>query len=715
MRMRLKKGLAGATFLVLGVGGATNAFAQLQLRGSDTLEDVTKDALGVAGLTTAITYLGGGSGAGEAAMVGGTQAISPMSREIGAALCKPASQQLLVGLDGIAVVAGSQTGNDSVSATPSTADDCSDTVSGGTTLSVASCVAADGCATAGQYTFSSWKDVLALIYGGQNHNAGGAVNTAADGACTYVVPPNEATADAACAAFPGEVCYPNNKCGNPALVGRRVAARINCLNPVRQALVDSYGSIFQDVAPTNSCRTGTCTKLRHAFRRDDLSGTTDTFVSLVGLTTIANPTKASLNNSPMKDRQAVANPFCNAGPTPMNKGDSDYLDLDPIRRAADLELVAGNRFGLEQLAQLVPTFGGNNTDASCMLSIGGVPLQPDDHASSTQPGLWPDPNVANSEALLQADLGFDTVNGGLLPSPYAPTTRLCLGLVLPVTLPANYTTVQQAYWGDATTGTPVACDTLDPPGVGPNRAIAPVIMDTLHAAAALCPNGTHQPCDLPYKVDPNSPDGKNFNCFQNQLNPNLTGYLDMRALNIHPVDVAGHYVKDNYVNSSITLSAARQARVVSAYYRLHTTRNTNRNGSVPKVAQCQTFTSTDQIGCLVKANTCTIGYAGREAADKTAPLLNFALRMEGIIPSTQNIKNLVIAGSTPVYPISRKLWLNSLNGFSTGTAAEQSLFSFESTASSVAAPSAMDNIILNRNFVQVPDGVTRLRACPSGL
>jgi len=183
----------------------------------------------------------------------------------------------------------------------------------------------------------------------------------------------------------------------------------------------------------------------------------------------------------------------------------------------------------------------------------------------------------------------------------------------------------------------------------------------------------------------------------------------MRALNIHPVDVAGHYVKDNYVNPNITLSAARQARVVSGYYRLHTTRNTTRNGSVPKIASCQQFTSTDQIGCLVKANTCTIGFAGREAADKTLPGANFALRMEGIVPSTQNIQNLVIAGATPIYPISRKLWLNALNGFSTATAAETSLFNFESV------PGNIDPIIQGRNFVQVPSTVTRLRACPSGL
>ncbi len=456
MSMRLKKGFAGAAFLVLGLGGASNAFAQLQLRGSDTLEDVTKDALTAANLNAQITYLGGGSGAGEAAMVGGTQVISPMSREIGAALCKPASQQLLIGLDGLAVVAGSQTGGDSTNSTAPTTDDCSDTISGGVTLTVPTCVANDGCTTAGSYTFSSWKDVLALVYGGQNHNATpSATVAAADGSCTYVPPPNEATADAACttAGFPGEVCFPNNKCGDPALVGTRVSSRVNCLNPVRQALVDSYGSLFQDVAPTQSCRTGTCTKLRHAFRRDDLSGTTDTFVSLVGLTTIANPTKAFANNSPTPDRQAVANPFCNAGDKPMNKGDSDYLDLDPIRRAVDLQVTAGNRFGLEQVAQLVPAFGGNNSDANCMQGR-------DPHGSRV---VDPAGHLAGSEHREQhrAPAGRARLRRGERRPParplHADATRLCLGLVLPVTLPANYLTPQQAYFGNATTGAPVPC------------------------------------------------------------------------------------------------------------------------------------------------------------------------------------------------------------------------------------------------------------------
>ncbi len=719
MRMRLKKGLAGATFLVLGVGGASNAFAQLQLRGSDTLEDVTKDAISAAGLTAVITYLGGGSGAGESAMVGGTQHISPMSREITSTLCTASSQQLLIGLDGIAIVGANQVAGDSLTLTPSTADDCSDTISGGVTLNVPGCGANDGCATAGQYTFASWKEVLALVYGGQNHTANAQTFAAADGACVYVAPPNETSGDAACATagFPGEVCYPNNKCGNPAVVGRRNPARINCLNPVRVALVNTYGNIFQDVSPTHTCRTGTCTSLRHAFRRDDLSGTTDTFDSLVGLLTIANPTKFTTGNLPEPDRAALVNPFCNAGERPLNKGDSDYLDLDPIRRAADLSVVSGNRFGLEQVSNLVPAFGGNNADTACNLQNpagSGIPIVPTDHSNSNEPGILPDPVLttatATAESQVQQELGHDPTQAGpaLLPSPYAPGTRLCLGLVLPVTLPANYLTPQQAYFGDPTTGAPVPCDALDPPGVGPKVAADFVSPDLLHGSTALCPNGTHQPCVMPYKVDPNSPNGHNFNCYQDRLNPNPSGVQDVRAYNLHPVDVTGHYLRDNYVNSSITLSTVRQARVVSAFYRLHTTNNTTQHGSVPTVANCRLFDSTVQIGCLVKANSCTIGFAGREAVD-SATLQNFAFRIEGIPPTTQNIQNLVIAGATPVYPISRKLWMNSITGFAAATADENSLVTFESN------PANIDPIILNRNFVQVPSTVTRLRGCPSGL
>lgn len=732
--MRTRTALAGTALIALGLN-AGPASAQLSLRGSDTLEEVTKEAIINAGLTASLTYVGGGSGAGENAMLGGTQKIAPMSRPLQNAACVPGAEQLVVGLDGIAVVGGNQVAGDSLDQTADPNDNCSDTISAKTVTGimkadgVTPCDASDGCSPAGTYVFANWKEVLAMVYGGVNHNtAVGAINSAGGVACTYqsfavcpasgAIPANCAPGclpgdhclegnDSTCPA--GQVCFPNNKCGDPAVVGTRNAGRVNCMNPVRVFLANNYGSIFGDLGTPHTCRNGTCTTLRHAFRRDDLSGTTDTFTGLVGLPGIANPTRAFNNNSPQADRQAAANPFCNAGERPMNKGDSDYLDLDPIRRAVDHQFVGGIRSGLEQVSEFdSPTFGGNNNDATCNALVGGSVKIPQDRASTIQPGIWPDPNIPNSTALLQADLGSNGTGGVLRTT----STRTCLGLVVPVTLPANFSTATQAFFGDAS-GNPVACDIVAEDGV--SNAVAAVIMDTQHSATALCPNGTPQPCLLPYKFDPAVPTTHhNFNCISDQLNPNVVGgYQDRRVFNLHPIDVNGHYVRDNYLNPAIpttSLSAARQARVVSAYYRLHTTTTTNLHNSVPTGGPCRLFSSTAQIGCLVKANTCSIGFAGREAADDLSipgtVAQNLAFMIEGVRPTTANIQNLVTGAGT-VYPISRALWLNSIGGFSGASAAEQALYAFESV------PANIDPIILSKNFTVVPPGVTRLKSCPA--
>jgi hypothetical protein len=806
--------------LILGLA-AHSASAQLFLRGSDTLEDVTKDAIINAGLSAQITYLGGGSGAGEGALNAASQFIAPMSRQLNSGTaggaCSATATQLLVGLDGVAVIAASQRGDgDSTAGSAATTDDCTDDITGG--FSVGSetvgggqifkadgttpCDATtDGCTAAGgKYTFSSYKDVLALIYGGQNHNSGGALTTAGGAACTYsidqtVKPANETGGDAACGA--GLVCFPNNKCSAPGSVGNRVATRINCMNPVRVFLANNYGSIFHDNGTANSCRTGTCTTLRHAFRRDDLSGTTDAFASLVGLSSLPNQTKNWNANSPLVDRQATANAFCNAGDRIMNKSDGDYLDLDPIRRAIDFSS-GTNKFGLEQVAEYnfdtSQQFSGNNDDTTC--NVAGV--IPTDHSSPVAPGLWPDPayGTAAAKTFVLAELGSDGVGPKYnLDTPTA-TTRRCLGMVLPVTLPANYLTTQDAYFGDTTTGTPVICDQA-------GTAMAFVIADARHSQA-LCPNGGRQPCALPYHADVNAPNGLNFNCLSDKLNPTLSqfGYFDRRIFNLHPVGQDGHYKVDNYVNPNFCnekstsaycaptfakggpgttcaansdcatnncdipsgtcqpqlcatnadcpnggigvakcntaatpavcvpppqFTTANQARVVSGFYRMHTTRNTNLHGSVPTVAACLALTSTDQIGCLVKANSCSIGYAGRESVDDWATLgppaggtvKNFAFQIGETQPSIGAIQAFAThpVGVTP-YNLARGLWLNSLSGGGLGgpgpanpplSAAELSLWNWEATSNATH----IDPIITARNFVVVPGSVVRQKSCPA--
>ena len=73
-----------AAGLLLSLAGAQSASAQLALKGSDTLEKVTKQLLlnPTCNPGNAIEYAGGGSGTGESAMATGAQQIAPMSRAL---------------------------------------------------------------------------------------------------------------------------------------------------------------------------------------------------------------------------------------------------------------------------------------------------------------------------------------------------------------------------------------------------------------------------------------------------------------------------------------------------------------------------------------------------------------------------------------------------------------------------------------------------------
>ena len=73
--------VAGAFCAMLGT--AEVASAQQAIEGSDTLRQWTQQIIQNAGLSAQLTYIGGGSGRGETALVDGTQQIAPMSRFLG--------------------------------------------------------------------------------------------------------------------------------------------------------------------------------------------------------------------------------------------------------------------------------------------------------------------------------------------------------------------------------------------------------------------------------------------------------------------------------------------------------------------------------------------------------------------------------------------------------------------------------------------------------
>lgn len=641
----MNKSILRAMLLVLSLGASGNATAQtVQLKGSDTLEDITKDLIGLCGLTSTITYLGGGSGTGQAAMVGGTQQIAPMSRQLNSTACTGSAGQFLLGLDGIAVTASNQLFGDSLQQTPDTNDDCTDTISGGVALSVPGCTAADGCSPDGTYTFTSWKDVLATIYGGQNHT------TAAQ-----------------------------------LISGARNPARINCASAVRQALVNDWNAIYSDTDPVNpqTCRSLSCTRLKHAFRRGDSSGTTDTFVSLVGMVAIPPLTTTfdSVKLIPTRDANATANPFCNAGEAKMNKGDSDYLDLDPIRRIADSDVAASGRLGLEQIAQGYAVPSNPPTEQYNDVRVDPPVAVLADFTTPNAPNFNPDPAVAGAFNLQKTALA----------------QRKGLGVVLPIEIPSNYGNEQQAYFAPlATGGDPLLCT----PG-----KYAPTILGT----GFICPDGQPQPCLVP--VEASNPSVPKFNCLVNAPVPALSPIRDARVYNLLVLDSTGKFVKDNYNNPNIALSAARQTRVVSAFFRLHTSQITTL-GSPTIGINCKKFTSTDQIGCLVEANPCSIGFAGRESVDN---VVNFAALIEGIRATSTNISNLVTTPATTAddYPLARTLWLNALNGFSGVTGPEVGLVKCEQGQIPGVPQSLVDEHVQALNFVAVPAGVNRSKTCPA--
>jgi hypothetical protein len=282
--------IMGATFLLFGGGAAAvGALDNLALKGSDTLFNVTQDVLASCPAASAamITYVGTGSGNGEAGMAAGTQTTAPMSRFfnpiVGVCNGPPSgtpgfvtgaggvtAEGLIIGLDGVAVVAGAPNatacgGALAYSTTRSFA------VTDATGAAVTDCSGCD--AGTNTYHLTNWKDVLAIVYAGKTHAMSGTTR--------------------------------------------------DCANPVRLSLINNWGNLFD-----GTCSGASCTQLNRAYRRADLSGTTDTFLGLVGLSSMPLAQNVTGATAKLID-------FCNSGGLVGYGGNSDFMDSDPIRRPCD--------------------------------------------------------------------------------------------------------------------------------------------------------------------------------------------------------------------------------------------------------------------------------------------------------------------------------------------------------------------------------------------
>ncbi|MET0593151.1 MAG: DUF4215 domain-containing protein [Polyangiaceae bacterium] len=560
----MRKSLGIATFFVVGAGAAgAGALDNVQMKGSDTIAEVTRDVLTACNAAAGLTYLGTGSTNGETGMrTAGTganplQTIAPMSRFLaqgsagntcsvgsagGGAWGTPATAEGLVfAMDGITVVANKNMGGAPVC--NGATDDCDVNTDPNAGLRFS------GTIPGTSYNITSWRDTLRLVFAGMSNTAGNAI------------------------------------------------ANRNCNSAERRALLDTYGNIFQTPA---SCTFANCASVKHAFIRDNESGTTDVFVSLLGLTSINLTSNVS--------------PFCNALRTsdalPGVAGEvarysPDFQDFDPIRRTCA---------GQEQVCHK----NGN-------VAVG--------------------------------------------------TNRLGLGVVLTVTPLDFIATPADAFPTTACASGNFVYAPLVPQSIG-----LPVVRR--------CPNGDvaafDSNCQYPRSA------ANSFKCVNGVLNrpgfvlnnaaiegrePSLA---DGRVYNLHLLkDPVPPAVDPTYETD------LRGRRVVGAFTRIHS------STTLTPGVTCTNRDATSQIGCLVSASPCSIGFAGRGAIDDNANAAD--LKINKLHPTLACIQNVT-------YPLSRKLYVNTFQGFEDADLATQE----RELVKCFAQRSIIDPILNNRGFVPLP-------------
>jgi hypothetical protein len=576
--MRTK--IAASIFLLMGGGvSAVGALSNINMLGSDTINLLTKDVINNCPGATGITYLGTGSGNGESKMTAtaaGTatapdqQTAAPMSRFLNgtavAATCSvnggSTASGLVVALDGIALVANGT--NAAVSC-------------GGVAFNKPITVAGADCpgCSGGTYTPADAFDFMRVAWYGIHHND-----------------PTGATPD--------------------------------CNSDVRKTLLSNYGNIFQNACPsgTGGCPAG----VRHLWRRDDASGTTDTFNTLIG-------------------GGAATGKFCNVngGLTTGNgqvlggtaKYGFDFQDNDPVRTTC-----SGN--GLTVGEQVCGDAAQGHLHTLGMLLTIFIPDTKDVPAAQTY-------SVGACTAGVVAALpATKSTYSGVCPAGNPSFGGKCFSSMFrnpDSTLNANCTQV---------TGTG-RCPTLTPAGT-----------DCRGANLWL-----------------RKPDGSL--AIDTSFGPSLTA-----APTAPPNGAVGRFF-------------------LGAFYRIHAgTKETNGTGTCTAAAS-----ATEQIGCLASiADPCTIGFAGRSSTDVPPAV---ALDVGGVVNDVAHIQNLIALGPFPTspttYPLARKLYFNSMIGWSAVTGQELELAKcYTNDALMDSATTVPHQIIATEGFVQLPVGPSGTRA-----
>jgi hypothetical protein len=634
-----------AAFVLVGSGAAGAAAIGGQYQGSDTQFQVTAAVLAAAGLTPANAYIGGGSGNAASAMTGSlppylaahaTQQTGPMSRMLTneAHVCgfnsgtsgssDTSASGIVLGLDAVAIWSAHAAGG--AAACNGTADN----TGYGLAYSGSSATVFGGGGT------QNWKWILALLYGGKDYS-------------------------------------------NPATPA-------DCGSAARQTLVSNWTNIFQSAAAhgcsnaVSQCSAAGPTKggLWHAFRRDDASGTSDVFASILGL---APSTSASSVNG------FGTSPYCNAlnwdtssGNVFCHNGSNDQWTgpggiVDPASKC----VIGGScgAVGTGNHRRPPPDTWGDKPDSTQTTNSADVlPTQFQDNDPIRQTCLGSATNVHGRPG--EEICNIDGKLGMVLPMPDTDWMRTQSPPL--VQYPINNCNG----WAFGKAPLVFTCAIRGP--------------GTRHSGE--CPNGDALDaggCMLPVDTTLNTSQCVATRASIAPISVRPLSSPDGRIYNLHMRDGTTTEPGIGYAQYAIP-SLGSTLDMVGGYSRIHQV-ETVFGIAAPNPQACQLVDMTDQIGCLVQADPCSIGYAGAGAQTFAlrpngltpapgTPQAVDALRVAQIAPSTATVQAL---GARGEYQLARKLYLVSLPGFNNvavtlgdpGATDELTLAQFEATPSNI--------------------------------
>lgn len=619
-----------ATLAAVGASAVTAGaatFSPKPFQGSDTLFDLTNAAIdpgllhnqsagGVTGLGvgTSGDYQGGGSGAGEGAMTaatGATQLTAPMSKMLTKQTCAlPSTAGSFTHASGIAIALDAVDLYSATNAGASSA--CNGTADG---QDAGLNYGPSGSTAGGPY--NNWTDMLALLYGGLDKST----------------------------------------------------KTVDCNSAKRQALVANWSNLFENGCTNgvSTCTTGTLKfgannqtlaqaagttspPLWHAFRRDDNSGTSDAFASLIGLGTLFDKTTggtvilSSIGVSSSALFGFGVSPYCNA----MN-WDSRTAVNNHCTAGANKQFLGPG--GVEQGdgVHKVPPPGtwGSNPDPS---TADGVIAQPT--------------SFQDNDPIRRPCVGRSTFVGVTSsPAEEVCNTDGTLGVVIPIPpvdwIPATYPT--GGIGGAARTAyNEEACDTWQ---TGDNMAAFECVVGKL-TFSTQCANGDHTlagNCWFPFNTAQNTSLCEADPSFQAPVTV-APPSGDARIYNLFITD--GNL---DYSMSTVTAAATSTYNgsfpFGGAFARIHSQLPLwNTADATTKGLTCKNGDATDQIGCLVQADPCSIGYAGdngKSWGSRVTPAVasgNDALRVSKVYPNSSTVQG-------GQYFLWRKVYYNSSAGF----------------------------------------------------